>query len=1366
MSPQPEVFIFPDRKALSGMVLVFAHFHFMNMPDYQAEEDSMKFRFSSRIALLLIVLSLLGNSVPAQSTTTGRLTGTVTDAQGALIGGAQVVAKNSQTQAEFKAKTTDEGGWTIPSIPNGAYVVTVTAQGFKSTIIQNVNVETGTTATVNSLLEVGAANETVTVTSGGSIIQSENANVSSTITGRQIGELPWATRDAMQLVLTLPGIQTPGTPRTSSVNGLPKSSLNITLDGANIQDNLLKSSDGFFTSTQAKSDAVEEVTVSTATPGAESAGEGAVQIKFVTKQGSNNFRGGVFWQHRNTALNSNYYFNNINGLPRDHLILNQYGGNIGGPIWIPKVFKGKDKAFFFVNMEEFRLPQTYDSPTRTVLTDSARNGIFTYRDSAGAIRNVNLYAIAAAGSQNGTRYPSTPDPTIAKLLGLVNTAAQKGILRSRVDTAQDYNRLDLNFQDPGTNLRRFPTVRLDFNLSKDHHLEFIHNYQHYFSDPDGVNGQLNVYPGTGIVVGSPGITGSIYRNSFTFAMAERWTINNSLVNEIRATTSGNGGTVFTREFSPGLFNELGGYALGNPYSSGFFSRSSQSRRHTPVNSLNDNLNYIKGSHVMNFGVAFTRVKMFQQSVSNQVVPGVSFGIVTGDPINTGTATSIFGTSGAVNFPNSTAAQRTEAMNLYALLTGRISSTSKSATLDEDTREFELVPFTERSHQDEWGIHAQDSWKVKPNFTLNFGLRWEFQASPINDNLVYTKTGFAGLYGVSGAGNLFKPGVFDNPVVSEYRLLEEGEKAYKDDYKNFAPTLGFAWTPDFKSGILNKLFGDSGKTVIRGGYSISYVREGFNAFASIYSFNNGPSVALGTSFANFPTEFGPAGSRLLRDGNIPFLATPPTRFPFTARQGDSLNDFNPNLNVGYVQSYTFGFQRELNKDTALEIRYVGNHALNLWRQYELNEVNIFENGFLKQVQSAQRNLSIFRNANPRCGQTGQPACNYGNSGLAGQVAIPILQTGIGSATDSTTITSLDRGEAGRIAGSISGNLTRMNNLINAGLVPFVTLTDPNNPSAAAIKLSNFFITNPRAPGNAFLMDNGSGSTYNSLQIELRRRLANGILVQGSYVFSKSLTNAFATSSSAISQPTTLRDLEYDKGPAPRDMRHAFKVDWINEIPIGPGHKFLGGNIPVVSKLLEGWQWGGVARIQSGTPNLLTSGRQTFSNRESGIMLFNINAKQLQEMMDIRKETVCTGSRCQGVVYYLPQDFINNTLAAFEVGGKTLADLNPNAPYLGPPTEAGKLGNRIFLYGPWQTRFDLNLLKRTRVSERTDFEFRVQLLNAFNRPNFTIQGTGTDVGSTGIGATFGQTTSAYRDISVSGTNDPGGRLIEFQLRLNFR
>ena len=1323
----------------------------------------MKNRFTSRAGLLLIVVALIASTVPAQVTTTGRLTGTVTDTQGAVVANALVVAKNDQTQAEYRIKANDEGGWSIPAIPNGNYTITITAQGFKSTVVQGVKVDTGTVATVNAALEVGGATEQVVVTGGGSVIQSESATVASTIVGRQIEELPWATRDAMQLVLTLPGVQTPGAPRTSSVNGLPKAALNITLDGANIQDNFLKSSDGFFTSTQAKSDAVEEVTVSTAAPGAESAGAGAVQIRFVTKSGSNDWRGGLFWQHRNTALNSNYYFNNIDGLPRDFMILNQAGGHIGGPIIIPKLFNGRDKAFFFVNYEEFRLPQTYPSPTRMVLTDSARGGIYTYKDASGNLKQVNLYQIAAARG-----FPGTPDPTIATALGLISDAAQKGVLTDRISTNNDYNRLALNFQDPGRNLRRFPTLRLDFNINKDHHLEFVHNYQHYFSDPDGVNGQLDVYPGTGIVVGSGGVTGSIYRNNFTFAMAERWTITNRLVNEIRLTSSGNGTSVFTREFSPGLFDLFDGFVLfqastfiGSSTTTGFQSRNSASRRNTPVKGLNDNINWLKGTHAMNFGVEFTQINSFSQSESRHTVPSITLGIATGDPINTGT-TSIFNTT---NFPGSTAAQRSEAAILYAILTGRVSATSRIATFDPEANDFQFVPTDEFNHQRQFGLYAQDSWKMKPNFTLTYGLRWEFQPSPINDNKVYTRNGIEGVFGVSGVGNLFQPGVFEG-VIPQYRLFGDGEKAYKNRYKDFAPTLGFAWTPDWGKSILGSLFGESGQTVFRGGYSIAFVREGFNAFNTMFGLNEVPAITLGLNPTDNPTEFGPPGSVLFRDrSSLPFRSVPTPSFPFTARAGQSINDFDPNIEAAYVQSWSFGIQRELDKNTAFEIRYVGNHATKLWRQYELSEVNIFENGFLDEFLIARENLRIARNANANSN-------NFGNAGLAGQRPIPIIAAALANATnDLNFATLLTRGEAGTFARSLATSFTRMNRLINAGLVPFVTLPDPNNPGVQ-INLSNFFYVNPTSPENAFIMTNGADSTYNALQLELRRRMSNGFLVQGSYVWSKSLTNFFASSSAVFSQPTTLRDLGYDKGPAPRDNRHAFKVDWIHELPIGPGRRFLNGNVPIARKLLEGWQWGGVARIQSGTPFLLTSGRNTFNHNngrtDSGVILHNISQEQLQALVKIRKETVCdpvTG-KCQGVVFWLPRSLIDNSQAAFELGGKTLANLNTSLPYIGPPTEPGQLGQRIFLYGPWTSRFDLNVMKRTFITETTFVDFRVQFLNAFNRPNFMVQDADTNAATVAVNSTaFGQTRNAYRDFTVSGTNDPGGRLIEFQIRLNF-
>src|SRR5258708_5706279 len=341
-----------------------------------------------------LLLGISATTARAQVTTSGRIRGVVTDSKGALVPKAEIVATKSETKAEFKATANGEGGWTIPSVPIGNYTITVVAPNFKTTVIQDVKVDAGQVATANSSLEPGGASEQVVISGGGEVLQTESANVSTTIVGKQIVELPFVTRDALQLVLTLPGVQTPGVPRTSSINGLPKGSVNLTLDGANIQDNFLRSSDGFFTQVQPKSDAVSEVTVSTAVPGAESGGEGAVQVRFTTKSGSPEFHGGGFWQYRSPNFNSNYYFNNIDGLPRDRLFLRQFGGHVGGPIIIPKLLKDRNRAFFFLNYEEFRLPQTYPTGNILVLTPDALNGNFTYKDTSGTVRTINLLTLA------------------------------------------------------------------------------------------------------------------------------------------------------------------------------------------------------------------------------------------------------------------------------------------------------------------------------------------------------------------------------------------------------------------------------------------------------------------------------------------------------------------------------------------------------------------------------------------------------------------------------------------------------------------------------------------------------------------------------------------------------------------------------------------------------------------------------------------------------------------------------------------------------------------------------------------------------------------------------------------------------------
>lgn len=1344
-----------------------------------------------RSALSLLFLLTFAVVAFSQITTSGRLTGVVTDSTGALVPRAEIVATLTGTKSEFKATANDEGGWSIPSVPNGAYTISVTARNFKTTVIKDVKVDAGQVATANAVLEPGGANEQVIVQGGGEILQTETANVATTIAGRQINELPFVTRDALQLVLTLPGVQTPGVPRTSSINGLPKGSVNMTLDGVNIQDNFLRSSDGFFTSIQMKSDAVQEVTVSTAVPGAESGGEGAAQIKGITKSGTSEFHGGAFWQYRSPRFNSNYYFNNIDGLPRDRLFLRQFGGHVGGPIIFPGLLKDRNRAFFFLNYEEFRLPQSYGSLSAVgnilVLTNDARNGLFTYKDSGGTVRTINLLTLAGSKDCNPTApglqpCPSTIDPKVGAGLGIIDTAVRTaGALRSRIVSANDYNRLDYQFQDPGNNIRRFPTARFDWNITRNQHFEFIHNYQHYFADPDAVNGQNSVAPGQGIVIGKPGLTGSIYRNTFSYAAAHRWTINSRLVNELRLTAGGNGTSVFTREFGGDVFTFWNGFAVtggtflgaqGNG-TGAFYNRRTTSRRNTPTKGLTDNLTFVKGTHTFNFGGSFLRINSFTSAAGTQVVPQVVFGLAANDPISTG-STNIFTTG---NFPSANTTQLGNAQSLYAYLVGRVSSIARSSSLDGDTKKYVPDSFREYNHQNEWAFYGQDAWKIKPNITLNYGLRWEFEPSPVNDNLVYTRNTYEGLFGVSGVGNLFSPGTFKGQPT-QYRLLGKGEPGYPLRKHDFAPSFGFAYSPDFKTGILRKLTGEYGKTVIRGGYSIAYTREGFSAYTSMFGTNEGGTVNLNVSNALTPSIF-PAGGVMFNGGigqtciglvctnGFPAL-TPPadtSKYPFTPvfLNAGSSNDFDNRLKAGYTQSYSLGLQRELDRNTAVEIRWVRTRGTHLWRQYDLNEVNIFENGFLNEFKNAAKNLSIFITANPLCGQTGQPACNYGNSGLPGQVNIPIISTSIASNTDQTTLNRILQGQAGSVANSIAFNLTRMNRLILGGLVPFTSLPtstgcDNSTTNNQTCRVSNFFILNPQNSGGAFLMTQGTDTSFNALQIEVRRRMHKGLLFQGSYQFGKALANAFVSSSSVFSQPRTLRDERLDRNYSPWDLRHALKLDYIYELPFGPGKQWLNSNNGLVSRIVGHWQIGGVTRIQSGPATLLTSGgRATVNQNDAGVVLRNITEKEFQRLVKIRKEPT-------GIVYWLPQSFIDNTISAF--ASPTGAAANPSAPYIGPPLTPGELGRRIVFHGPMTARFDFNLVKRIPLTERVNIEGRVSFLNAFNRANFYLGDSDSTIRSISAASTaFGQTRSAYRDITVSGTNDPGGRLIEFQFRLNF-
>jgi hypothetical protein len=1280
----------------------------------------------------LCFLLLLPIGLWAQIVTT-RLSGIVTDTSGAVVAGAAVMVTDPTQGRKFEVKTDEKGFWAIPSLPTGVYQVIITQTGFKTATVENVKIDAGVPATANATLEVGSISERVEVTGGAEVVQADSAALSTTLQGSQIHDLPFTSRNATELIATQPGTQSTQGVRYSLIDGLPQSTINISLDGVNVQDNTNKSSDGIFNNVQPRVDAVEEMTMSQAAGNADSSGEGAVQIKFVTRAGSNQWHGGLWELNRNNAFSANYYFNSITGNPRDRLNLNEFGGRLGGPIW-------KDKIFFFTTFEAFRFIQS-NLLTETLLTPQAAQGIFTYKDSTGVVRTVNLYALAAAENPklpaSVRQFATTGDPTLLKAFALQQQlAATGGQLSSRIATANDYNRDNYSFNAPSTNNRNFETTRLDFNVTEKHHISFVWNYQSNLRSPDAVNGRQQILPGTGTVLGSPELQGQT-GNNWTGAIGIRSTLTPTITNEVnlglQAGTNVLGSALTLSAFN--LFNGIqpnfgassSSLYVSNPYNGSY---TGFAPRNAPVKQINDNLTKQWGNHLLSLGGNYTQVNYWQSAANTSLLNALSFGQATGDPDNTG-ATSLFTTT---TLPNSSAQQLSDAAALYALVTGRIAAVTASVVEGEQSKTYGNNFTVDRDRLEEFGFYLQDSWRATPNLTISAGLRYDMQLGLQNLDGLYTTVSQAGLYGVSGVGHLFDPGVLTGSVPT-YQQTQPGQRL-SPAIGAYDPTLGVAYKIKKQDNWLKWLTGN-GESVIRAGAGISTIREGMGFYSGLFGANQGRSLSTSASPSTTPSIF-TAGSALLRDGTYPTVnpatltsSYPNPSYPIPVQNGQTVNGIDPNIHREYVESWTAGFQRSFGQNTVLELRYVGNHGADLWRTINLNEVNIYENGFLTNFQNAQNNLAIARAAQ------GASTNNFGDQGLPGQVPIPILQTALGTTTDQTTATYLTQGQAGASATAIATNATRMANLVKAGY-PI-----------------NLFQVNPIYANSNELISDGN-STYHSGQVEIRRRLTAGIQIDGSYAFSKSLTDI--VNSTALNIPT-LRNIGGEKGPSPFDIRNGFKFTTIYELPFGHGRAFLASRGGLVDRLVGGWQINVVGRLQSGNPENLLSGYETVNQNDSGVVLHNITASQLQSEMGIYKTSnVSSNGAVTGTVWYLPQALIQNTLAAFKLGTGTL---NPNAPYIGPATTAGQFGDRIWLYGPWLSKWDVSVTKEIRINEKMNFQIRATALNVFNFTNFELYGTG-GYNQT-IGTTFGQTTSSFRDFN--NTNDPGSRTLELAARFNF-
>jgi hypothetical protein len=668
--------------------------------------------------------------------------------------------------------------------------------------------------------------------------------------------------------------------------------------------------------------------------------------------------------------------------------------------------------------------------------------------------------------------------------------------------------------------------------------------------------------------------------------------------------------------------------------------------------------------------------------------------------------------------------------------------------------------------------------------------------------------FADLYGVSGEGNLFRPGTL-NGTFPTVVGMEIGENAYPADYQNWAPSVGVVWSPDFgDKGLFSKLFGASGKSVFRGGYSRAFVREGTALIGSIFTANPGGSLSVVRSVGNgnltLNTNF--------RDANNPNLVPPSIpegpAYPLDLRTLPALqgsNGFDPNIKTGYVDSFSFGYQRELDRNSVIEFRYVGNRGKDLFRQHNINELNTIENGLVKEFALARQNLEA-NIAAGRCqgslqdtnsaGANFAANCRYNFAYFGpntGTNPLPISLSYIGGsnglavAGHTATLTPGALGAEGTV--SVSGAALNPANYLNSlwrntafasnlsrnapALITFGGNLEGaaqrrNNALASGLP-SNFFFVNPTsATAGSFVVDNGARTWYDGGIIEYRRRLSDGLRVAASYTFAKAQSDSFQSNSDNFANYTHReggRDLA--KGVAVFDIRHAFKLDSTYDLPFGKGRALFNSSNGFVNGLIGGFSLNPVVRWQSGSPIQI-----------GNVQLVGMTPKELTEMVKIRKNSTALVGNPIEVVTWLPDDVILNSIRAFAIDPLSSTGYGvlgaPEGKFIAPAgygdcisRYSGECGfTNLVIYGPSFFKFDISVLKRINFGERRNIELRATFLDALNMPNFRVGGWDSDVVTSGCcGNSFGQlaSPSAYRDIST--TNDPGGRLIDLMLRINF-
>jgi outer membrane receptor protein involved in Fe transport len=1099
------------------------------------------------------VASLLFPALLCAQGTTGRILGRIVDPSGAVLSHVKVTATNDATGVGRDTLSNDSGDYVFPDLPVGTYSLTFDLSGFKKAVRRSIGLDVNQVITLNMTMQLGAAQEIVDVTSEAPLVDTTSTQLGAVMDDRQVANLPLNARDTYQLLQLQPGVMSTigssntliygsDSPGAVSVNGGRGRANNFSVNGGDANDLFVN-----LPTVQPTPDSIQEFRVLTNTFDAEYGRNSGSVVNVVTKSGTNEMHGDAYEFFRNKVLNANNYcLTSAEGLPcvKPQFNQNQFGATFGGPI-------KKNSTFFFVSYEGRRIRQGILSPVVTVPSTMERpsstnvvNGqiVSNFQDInpagtfGGTLTNTNILinragcqaAITAIGGQTIT--PGTPiayasifpnsqiplacmDPTAVDLLQFVPQAPNGG---SQVTTT------------PVSSVRgdQF-TVKVDHRLTDKQNLSIYY----YFND-DNTLSPFDNFELTGADV--PGFGGRLAERIQQWNITHTWTLNNSTVNEFRFNYNREGQGTFQHPQNtelvqnscppppswltapvPCFYGDGSSNALGSQYGihpfltaaqeglpfisvSGGFSIGNNSEGQLPQvgNSFqwSDNITKVKGTHTMKFGVDF-RKEQFNQFYYYNV--NGTFTYYGGGPNDVG------------------------ANNLYPnYLLGLPDQFGQGAGQVEYVRSTSLYLF------------AQDSWKIEPNLTLNYGLRWELD-TPLADKAHHVQTFRPGQNSTVFPCHLtpaeqvsFGASTCSQAGVQPTGLVVPGDAGVpagmtQTYYKAFAPRIGLAWSP-----------GNSGKTSFRAGWGLFY-----NPIEQLVLAQFGAEPPFGGSTFVYETQF-----------NLPFLGQDgSTGYPnpfhgvLNPQRGTPqdwalfepmllFGDFQPHMRSQYSAQYNFTIQRELAHDMKLELGYVGSQGHRLLATHDINYSN----------PQTCLDINTLDGAGT-CAQFGEDA--------PFSVTVP------------------------------SGFKFHMPNgsIVNGTgqTLQFVGLRPYSSPQCNPTTGNGCPVSGVPVFSSIFAQDTIAGSSYNSLQASLEKRFSHGLQFSGAYTFSKSIDEA--SSFEGILNPLPNA---HNRALSLFDARHRFVISYLWSVPAPKYTGFKG-------RMIDGWSLSGITTYQTGFPIRITS-----------------------------------------------------------------------------------------------------------------------------------------------------------------------------------